>query len=333
MLRVLILIVALLVVACARPAERPIGPGAQTPVLAADHIIAADGYYLPLHRWLPGDDPRAVVLALHGFNDYGGAFDVLADGFKAQGVALYAYDQRGFGATEPRGIWAGEQRLVDDAMVAARLLQERYPEQPLFLVGKSMGGAVTMLALTHEDAPTVGGSILIAPAVWGEEVMPWYQQFGLWLGETITPGMRLSADLAQGLGIAPTDDEAVLEELREDPMVQREARIDTIEGLSDLMDSALQASQALPGPTLILYGDQDEIIPAEPICLMLRRLPDRQTRPWRMVLYPGGYHMLTRYTEAEQVHEDINAWLADVDGELPSGHEVDRQGARDVLCH
>lgn len=333
MLRImLLLVIALPLAACVRSDEQPVGPGPETPHLADDTIVASDGYRLPLHRWRPEGEPAAVVLALHGFNDHGGAFAVLADGLNAQNMALYAYDQRGFGASEPRGIWAGRELLVDDAINAVELLRERYPGRPVFLMGKSMGGAVAMLALTDDYAPLVAGSVLIAPAVWGEEVMPWYQQLGLRLGETVAPGMRLSVELAQALGNEPTDDEDVLEALKADPMVQREARIDTIERLSELMGEALAASADLPGPALILYGDEDQIIPAEPVCLMLGKLPDPAYQLWRMALYPDGYHMLTRYTGADQVHADIEAWLRDVGGTLPSGNEVSRLQARQALC-
>ena len=332
-LRIILLMLTLLVMGCARPAERPVGPGGGSPALEADRIIATDGYALPLHRWTPESEPRGVMLAIHGFNDYGGAFSVLADDFTANGFALYAYDQRGFGDAAPRGVWPGQELLVDDAIVAVRLLRQRYPERPLFMLGKSMGGAVTMLALTRDDAPSVAGSILVAPAVWGEEVMPWYQRLGLRVGEAVTPGMRLSVDLAEAMGILPTDDEDVRQAMRDNPRVQREARVDTIDGLSDLMDAALEASTELPGPSLILYGDQDEIIPAEPVCMMLRRLPDPDFRPWRFVLYPGGYHMLTRYSGSAQVHADINAWLDDIGAPLPSGHELSRSGAHRALCN
>jgi len=42
-------------------------------------FIAADGQVLPLRKWLPtgdrGREVKAVILALHGFNDYSNAFD------------------------------------------------------------------------------------------------------------------------------------------------------------------------------------------------------------------------------------------------------------------
>ena len=73
---------------------------------------------LPLRRWLPEGKPRAVVLALHGFNDYSNAFADAGPVFAAHGIALYAYDQRGFGAAPAPGRWPGSRRLVDDALAA-----------------------------------------------------------------------------------------------------------------------------------------------------------------------------------------------------------------------
>ena len=38
-------------------------------------FVAADGQVLPLRKWLPGNAVKAVILALHGFNDYSNAFE------------------------------------------------------------------------------------------------------------------------------------------------------------------------------------------------------------------------------------------------------------------
>ncbi|MDX1587301.1 MAG: alpha/beta hydrolase [Oleiphilaceae bacterium] len=323
-----------LLTACTSPSERYQGPGDTSPRLEPERVIAHDGYALKLHRWTL-DEPRAVVLALHGFNDYGAAFSVLAEPFNEQGISLYAYDQRGFGASEPRGYWPGHDRMARDAATTARLLRARYPRQPLYLMGESMGGAVALLALQREDMPELAGSLLLAPAVWGHDTMPWYQRFGLWLGSRLAPGLYLPNDLGSSLGIdiEPSDDREMLQALAEDPMVQQGARIGTLEGLTSLMDVALSASEQLTGPALILYGDNDQIIPPPPVCRMLEGLPDQEAANWRMSLYPGGYHMLTRYSESGQVIRDMLAWLGHgTDTTLPSGHEVNRQEAVDALC-
>lgn len=318
--------------ACAVAAGDHRGPGDRNPALEADYLIAHDGYQLPLRQWSATDSPRGAVLALHGFNDYGGAFSVLADDINELGLNLYAYDQRGFGETEPAGIWPGQELLVQDALTASHLLRERYGDKPLYLMGKSMGGGISILALTAEDPAPVDGTILISPGVWGRDIMPWYQRFGIWVGEGLMPGLELSVEMAQNIGIEASDDEDVLQALADDPLVQGGANLDSISGVTGLMGAALQASEQLPGPTLILYGDQDEIIPEEPFCKLLDRLPEAETTPWRLALYPGGYHMLTRYSGAEQVHGDIMAWLRDTQATLPSGRESTREKARQHLC-
>src|SRR5579862_8893484 len=53
-------------------APRPVPQSA--PAFAPGRLIAADGAALPLRAWLPEAPPRAVILALHGFNDYSNAF-------------------------------------------------------------------------------------------------------------------------------------------------------------------------------------------------------------------------------------------------------------------
>ncbi len=323
---------SLVLSACAVAAGQHQGPGDRGPALEADYLIADDGYQLPLRRWPLSDEPRGAVLALHGFNDYGGAFRVLADDINDLGFNLYAYDQRGFGATEPAGIWPGQDLLIQDALTAARLLRDRYGDKPLYLMGKSMGGGISILALTAEDPAPVDGTVLIAPGVWGRDIMPWYQRFGIWVGEGLMPGLELSVEMAQNIGIEASDDEEVLRSLAEDPLVQGGANLDSISGVTGLMGDALKASTELPGPTLILYGDQDEIIPPEPFCKLLERLPEADPSPWRLAVYPGGYHMLTRYTGAEQVHADIMTWLQDSDATLPSGHETTREKAQEHLC-
>lgn len=308
------------------------GPGAERPSLSDVSVIAEDGYRLPIHHWHAIGEPRAIVLGVHGFNDYGASFDILAESLVAHGIDVYAYDQRGFGTTKQRRLWPGEMRLSDDVSLLARLLRERHPDVPLYLVGKSMGAAVIILAMTDDDPPPVDGSVLISPAMWGLSGMPWYQRLSMWLGIRLIPSYAFTSRMVQRLGIEPTDDPEIMKRMAEDPLLLRSARVDTLHGLVLMMDNALEATKKLPGPALILYGEEDHIIPDEAICAMLERQPNHEETPWRMALYPDGYHMLTRYTQRELTHNDIASWLLDPATPLPSGDEVSAGEARQALC-
>lgn len=292
--------------------------------------MTADGQRLPLSTWAPAADrPQAVLLALHGFNDYRRAFEDMAREMAATGILVYAYDQRGFGGTRQRGRWPGTQVLVGDVRATLALLRDRHPDTPLFLLGKSMGGAVAMTAMAEPPAPAVDGLILVAPAVWARETMPWYQRLALWIGARIAPSRELTGS---GLNISPTDNIAMLREWGRDPMVIKSTRIDAIAGLSDLMDQALASASEINGPTLILYGENDEIIPRDPTCRMLDALPS-QPANWRFALYEDGYHMLTRDLNGHLVRRDIGAWVLNGDdGPLPSGMEATNGNRRPAFC-
>ena len=306
---------------CATPVVQQRGAHPAAPRLEADRVIAADGATLPLSVWQPHGAPRAVVLALHGFNDYRLAFAEVGPFLAAGGIVTYAYDQRGFGATAQRGIWPGSELLVDDAKTVAALLRQRHPGQPLYLLGESMGGAVAMSVLA-ETPEAADGAVLVAAAVWGRATMNPLQRAALWLLAHSFPGIRLSG---RGLGITASDNQAMLHALRDDPLILRDVRADTLWGMTNLMGRALAAASGLTVPALILYGERDEIIPRHPTCRMLSVLPASA----RAAIYPDGYHMLTRDLGARVMLEDVAAWLADPAAPLPSGFDAD--GLR-ALC-
>ncbi len=314
----LALLLMLLLGACA-PRLQPPGTDSVAPQLLADRLIMNDGAALPLRQWQPTGEPKAVILALHGFNDYSYSFDAPAKSWAEAGIATFAYDQRGFGATSYRGMWAGEDRMMEDLRVAAALLRARYPAMPLYLLGESMGGSVVMAAAASTDPPAADGLILASPAIWGRDTQGPIQSGALWLAAHTVPWAELTGE---GLNVHPSDNIAMLRELGRDPLVIKETRVDAIYGLVNLMDLAYDAAPRLRGRALVLYGSREDILPGSAVVAMLRRLPADAARRPRIALYPKGYHMLLRDLAAATVCDDIVAWIADPAAPLPSGGDA-----------
>ncbi|MBL6940904.1 MAG: alpha/beta hydrolase [Rhodospirillales bacterium] len=282
------------------------------PSLNSDHFIAHDGLAIPLRKWMSEDQkPAAVVIAVHGFNDYSNFFDGPGNFLADRGVTTYAFDQRGFGATPAAGIWPGIAALTQDLETIIALVLARHPDTPLYLFGESMGGAVVMVALkkARDLNQTLGieGVILSAPAVWGREAMPWYQSTALWLSSHIMPRAKLTG---QGLKIMASDNIEMLRALGRDPLIIKKTRVDAVYGLTNLMDAALKAAYQIDLPLLILYGEKDEIIPRKPTELMLSRLPETGKVDRQVIFYANGYHMLTRDLQGEAVWRDIDKWIS-----------------------
>jgi acylglycerol lipase len=321
--RVAALLVLLLLGACAGGGlgHLPPAPGivAAEPQLASDSFRADDGTRLPLRIWQPAGEVKATILAVHGFNDYSNAFAGPAEAWAKFGIVTYAYDQRGFGQAPDRGHWVGTARLDADLADASRLVAKRYPGVPHYLLGESMGGAVIMTALAGADRPTADGIILSAPAVWGRATMNVFERVALWTAYRVAPGLTLTG---RGLHIMPSDNIAMLRALARDPLVIKATRVDTVKGLVDLMDEALDAAPRIDEPLLLLYGKRDEIIPPEPIRRMIADLPQRGAARRRIAWYPDGYHMLLRDLDAAVVLRDVESWIADPAAPLPSGADA-----------
>ncbi len=267
-----------------------------------DSVLASDGTVLPVRSWLPEGKPEAVVIALHGFNDYSRAFESTGEYFSENGVILYAYDQRGFGMTPYTGIWANQANLIDDLKQAVRQARRRHPNVPLYILGESMGGAVAVVALTEPGFPEVDGLILVAPAVWGEETMSPLYRSVLWIGAHTLPAYTVTGE---GLQIVASNNYPMLLRLSKDPLIIKETRLDAIYGLVHLMDAAYDRVPQLRTPTLLLYGGQDQVIPKAPIENALSRFSSPPTYRF----YPDSYHMMLRDIQGRAVMRDILQWM------------------------
>jgi len=311
-----VMAVALFALSACSPQVNHPGKQVVKPKIENGYFVAGDGAMLPLRTWLPADKPpTAVIVALHGFNDYSNFFAAPGNYLSRHGIACYAYDQRGFGGAPGRGLWSGIEAYTDDLSSFVTEIRTRHPGIPLYVLGESMGGAVTIVAMTGSNPPHADGVILVAPAVWGRETMPWYQRWLLAVASHTLPWVELTG---KGLQRSASDNREMLRALGRDPLFIKDTRIDALYGLTNMMDEALSRAGELHMPALVQYGGNDQIIPPKPMFLMLEKMP----RTARRAFYERGYHMLLRDVQGEKPLADIAAWIADNDGPLPYGTDT-----------
>jgi alpha-beta hydrolase superfamily lysophospholipase len=297
-----------LLTACSPTCVAPPSSLSSSPHIAEHIFISFDNTELPLRVWLPANEVNGVIIAVHGFNDYSNFIKDSASFFNKRKFAIYSYDQRGFGKTITRGRWSGWQAMTDDLTSFITLIKQVHPDTPVYILGDSMGGAVTIVSMTQRTSPDVQGVILVAPAVWARSEMPFYQRFVLWIAAHTIPWKKVTG---QSLGITASDNIEMLRMLGKDPLVIKETRIEVLYGLSNLMDKAFKSAERFRVMSLILYGEKDEIIPREPVFDFYKRLPLKSQDQQRMILYENGYHMLLRDLQSEKVLKEIVDWIND----------------------
>ncbi len=311
----LLFAVLLLAGGCA-PTVTGLGPPAGEARLLEDHILTADGVKLPLRKWLPEESPRAVFVALHGFNDYSNGFKSAAEYWAADGIATYAYDQRGFGETDTRWLWPGDEALTEDLRTVSRLVRNRHPGISIYAIGVSMGGSVILVALGSDNPPDVDGAILSAAGVTGGGGVTSFERAGLWLAAHTIPWATVTGE---GAGTHPSDNREMMRALGRDPVIMKKARIDAVYGMIGLADRAQVAAANIRIPMLILYGWREDIVRRKSRAALLGALPPDGS--WRLAEYRQGYHLLLRDLNAKEVLRDVAAWAADPAAPLPSGQE------------
>lgn len=284
--------------------------------VSAQRFVSFDGAQLGLSAWLPpgGQQPWAVVIGLHGMNDYAEAFYLAGPWFAERGVAFYAYDARGFGRSPHRGVWGGERLMSEDVRTAIAVARRMYPGALVAVMGDSMGSAEAIATFGAEDAPQVDRLILSAPAVWGWSTMPDSYALTLWVGAHTFPWRAVSPPRNVTRRITASDNVEALRRAGRDPNMIWSTRIDAVYGLVQLMERAMDRSANLQGHVLFLYGAHDQIIPRASAMTTARRLPPSV----RTAYYENGYHWLIRDQQREVVYQDVLAFLRDPGAPLPS---------------
>ncbi len=197
--------------------------------------------------------------------------------------------------------------MVNDLKAVHALVKKRHKGLPVYIVGISMGGGVTMKALDKGLEPAGSGLGLA-----DHEPVPQIHTLDH------RPRVPSYSPTGESLDVWPSDNIEMLRTIGKDPLYITKTRTDAIYGLVTLMDEAYESANRLKSPILYLYGKKDQIVPVEPTNHVISRIK----APKHVVIYKDGWHMLLRNKQRMKVWKDIQTWITDQTAPLPPGEEV-----------
>ena len=116
------------------------------------NISSEDGLQLVIHRWTPQDPSqiKAVLHIVHGSLEHSARYAHFAEFLCDQGFVVYSGDHRGHGETQDlngRKFYFsdaddGWDIMVRDQYLISQSIRADYPDQPLFMLGHSMGSFI-----------------------------------------------------------------------------------------------------------------------------------------------------------------------------------------------
>ncbi|XP_028638795.1 monoglyceride lipase isoform X3 [Grammomys surdaster] len=271
------------------------------------HLVNADGQYLFCRYWKPSGTPKALIFVSHGAGEHCGRYDELAQMLKGLDMLVFAHDHVGHGQSE------GERMVVSDFQVFVRdvlqhvdTIQKDYPEVPVFLLGHSMGGAISILVAA--ERPTYfSGMVLISPLVLANpESASTLKVLAAKLLNFVLPNMSLGRIDSSVL----SRNKAEVDLYNSDPLICH-AGVKVCFGIQ-LLNAVSRVERAMPRltlPFLLLQGSADRLCDSKGAYLLME---SSRSQDKTLKMYEGAYHVLHKELPevTNSVLHEINTWVS-----------------------
>ncbi len=318
-----VMLLALFLAACASKRMDYVPPPPEVAVftgeIRADNFVNEDGLNIFGQYWLPQEDPRAIVVLLHGTTMHSGLYDEFGRYLAAKGYLVYGMDLQGWGRSDgigARGDVYNHDKYVSDVSMLIERLRAEYPDRPVFGFGESLGGMVALLGQTQRRT-FFDGLVLSAPAYKISVRLPggfhvpeilnnWAIGMAGWGAGKFPYFPSVPSDLGLRLIVK---DRGLREQLLDDPYVSHNwlpARY--VAAIAESSKFLRKHVEVINVPMLIIHGEKDELIPVSSSKELTTRTLSRDKK---LKVYKGMGHAVMLQRERYEAMLDIGKWLDD----------------------
>lgn len=247
---------------------------------------------------------RAAVMVVHGLAEHSGRYESLGINFASHGLSTFAFDLRGHGLSDGRrGHATSFDCFLQDVDRFRREVEGVLQGgTPLFLLGHSMGGLITLRYMEEYDPPLRG---VIVTSPWLGTAIPvprWKVMLGNAIGR-VFPAVPFRAHIDAA---ALSRDPSAVRAYREDPLVHDTITPRLFGEVSKAMGLVTQRSDRLKGSVLFLLAGADRIVDTERTMAFTQHLPASKVK---VKVYPGHYHELLNEPDRIAILRDARQWI------------------------
>lgn len=287
--------------------------------------VGRDGVDLFVRHWAPDGPATGTVVIAHGAAEHSARYARLAEALTGAGWAVVAPDLRGHGRTAGDLARAGVCPGGWDALVGDVEALIDSLDDPVVLVGHSMGSAVARQVLDGEQGPRLAGLVLSGPFDGADDPSPLLEMLHDLINEhgLDAPSPLMAAQFEMfnsAFGETRTEsdwltrDEAEVDAYVADPWcgfsLSNGLTLGLLSHAHTIATREIEGSIPRDVPVLIVAGDRD---PVGGNGEQIRTIAERYQGlgiDTTVHLYPDARHELFNETNRDEVTADLLAWLA-----------------------
>lgn len=283
--------------------------------------------------WLPEGEPRGVIQIVHGIGEYVNRYDEMARFFTSHGFVVCGDDHLGHGRTALQdgrfAVFAkhdGWTLVTADVRQLRRIMGERYPGIPYFLLGHSMGSFLARTYLCRYpgevDGVLLSGTgqtayFLVAVGRLLTSVLSLIKGY-----DYASPLIHTLSMGAYNRQFAPnrtdsdwtTRDEASVDKYQNDPLCHHMPTVglynDMMGGLHYICNRRALSQMDPNTPVYIYSGDKDPVGDnGKGVRKVYGYFEKNGTRDLTLHLYKDGRHEMHNELNKEEVFADLMEWL------------------------
>jgi len=263
-------------------------------------LVSYDGIKLFSQSWKRKDSIANLVI-IHGYAEHSSRYEWVANKFHENKINVHTFDLRGHGQSE------GERAYIssfDQYLKDVHLFIEGLElENPMFMLGHSMGGLIVTSYLSEHSDTNCSGAILSAPALKiGDDISPLLVKVSSLLS-AIFPRLKATTLDTQYISRDPE----VVEQYDNDPLIYHsgvKARLG-----AEMISSMIKVRERYSNftfPVLLMHGTGDKLTDPKGSQWMVDEISSTDKK---LELLPGLYHEILKELEKEEVIDKMLSWI------------------------
>ncbi len=265
------------------------------------------GRKLFLRTWKPDNTNtklKGIVLIAHGYAEHSDRYNYTAKYFTDNNYAVYAPDHYGHGRSEGVKADVPDFRIfVEDLLSVLSKIQSTEKDIPIFLLGHSMGGAISTI-LASSAGNSLKGLILSGASIRIDGDVSNFVKSISKIIALIAPYLPLVDFAVEGI----SKDPEVVEAYKNDPY-NYNGKVRARMGREMLRSEELITEQLLSKisiPTLILHGEKDPLVNTECSQIIYSNISSKDKE---INILDNLYHEILNEPEKDEVLDLIGKWM------------------------